>query len=751
MMTASPSVITNMSDSRLPGFFRKRVAQRLDTLADRGFIDSDDVKMLRQSAGILPHDVADKMVENVIGVFGMPLAVAPNFLVNGRDYVVPMVIEEPSVVAGLSAAARLMRHDGGFTAHSGEPVLVGQVQLVDVSDPDNVIEILLSAEDELLQEANALQPKLLKRGGGARSIEIVKHKLASGSWSVVVHIAVDTCDAMGANIVNTICEGLAPGIERRSGCKVGLRILSNLADKALVTSSVTLPLECLRMPGHAPETVRDGIVMANELAIADRYRATTHNKGVMNGIDAVAIATGNDWRAIEAAAHAYASRDGSYRALTNWSKTKEGDLHGEITLPLKVGIVGGSLKTNPGARIGLKIAAVESATELAELMCSVGLAQNFAALRALVTSGIQKGHMSLHARSVAELAGAPAEIFDQVVQGLIDSGEVKDWKAEELIAELRKDKNRDSGDGWSSGIAAGKVILLGEHAVVYGKHALALPIENAMTAHCKKTKGPVVLRIPDWGIDESFRRNVESVSGAAAILQLLLRQMEVAAENLEMEVQSRLPVAQGLGTSAALAAAMARALNALLGLNLADDEINRLTFECEKLAHGEPSGIDNTLAVYGQALLFRKNDQPISRSINLKRTPPLVIACSGIPGMTLDQVAAVRKRYERNPSLYDSLFDEIDRLSLAGLEALEAEDYATLGAQMNVCHGILNGIEVSTPELETMVALARNNGAIGAKLTGAGGGGSIVALCPGAQDAVSSALRDAGYQTLQLN
>jgi len=740
-----------MSDSRLPGFFRKRVAERLDTLADRGFIDSDDVKLLRQSAGMLPRDVADKMVENVISVFGMPLAVAPNFLVNGRDYVVPMVIEEPSVVAGLSAAARLMRHDGGITAHSGEQVLVGQVQLVDVNDPDNVIEILLAAEDELLQEANALQPKLQKRGGGARSIEIVKHKLASGSWSVVVHIAVDTCDAMGANIVNTICEGLAPGIERRSGCKVGLRILSNLTDQALVTSSVTLPLECLRMPGHAPEAVRDGIVMANELAIADRYRATTHNKGVMNGIDAVAIATGNDWRAIEAAAHAYASRDGSYRALTNWTKTKEGDLHGEITLPLKVGIVGGSLKTNPGARIGLKIAAVESATELAELMCSVGLAQNFAALRALVSSGIQKGHMSLHARSVAELAGAPAEIFDQVVQGLIDSGEVKDWKAQELIADLRKDRNRAVGDGWSSGIAAGKVILLGEHAVVYGKHALALPIKNAMTAHCKKTKGPVVLRIPDWGIDESFTRNDESVAGAAAVLQLLLTQMEVAAENLQMEIQTRLPVAQGLGTSAALAAAMARALNALLGLSLTDDAINRLTFECEKLAHGEPSGIDNTLAVYGQALLFRKNDKPIQRSIKLKRTPPLVIACSGSPGMTLDQVAAVRKRYEHNPSLYDSLFDQIDRLSLAGHEALEAEDYATLGAQMNICHGILNGIEVSTPELETMVALARNHGAIGAKLTGAGGGGSIVALCPGTQDAVSSALRDAGYQTLQIN
>lgn len=743
-----------MSDSRLPGFFRKGDQERLNVLAARGFIGPDEHLLLKNASGMLPRKVADKMVENVISVFGMPMAVAPNFLVNDRNYVVPLVIEEPSVVAGLSGAARLMRHGGGIKARCDEQLLIGQVQLIDVSDPDSVIKQLQAAEDKLLQFANSLQANLQKRGGGARSIEFIKHKLASGSWNVVAHIAVDTCDAMGANIVNSICEGVAPRIEELSGYKVGVCILSNLADRALVTSSVTVPLNSLRVPGFSAEAVRDGIVMANELAMADRYRATTHNKGVMNGVDALALATGNDWRAIEAAAHAYASRDGSYRSLTSWTKTAEGDLCGEITLPLKVGIVGGSLKTNPGARVGLKIAAVESAKELAELMCSVGLAQNFAALRALVTGGIQKGHMSLHARSVAELAGATPQIFDQVVKGLIDCGEVKEWKAKEIIADLRETGGSRDGhrgnDDWSHGSAAGKVILLGEHAVVYGKHALALPIRNALTARCRNASGTVVLRIPAWQIDESFTAENQSVSGAAALLRLLLRQMDVAQENLEMEIRSRLPAAQGLGTSAALAAAMARALDALLDTHLSDDEINRLTFECEKQAHGEPSGVDNTIAVYGQPILFRKQEAPKLKTIDLQETPPLVIACSGSPGVTLEQVAGVRARYENNSALYETLFDNIDHLSLAGFAALEIADYSTLGAQMNICHGLLNAIEVSTPELEAMVTLARQHGAIGAKLTGAGGGGSIVALCPDAQDAVSSAFRDAGYQTVQL-
>lgn len=741
-----------MSDSRISKFYKQRVETRLATLVERGFVEPDDAALLQNTQGVLPAMIADKMVENVIGVFGLPFAVAPNFVVNGRNYVVPMVVEEPSIVAGVSAAARLMR-DPGFVACSEAALLIGQIQLLKVIDPDKTIKLLQNSGDELLQYANELQPRLQKRGGGVRSIEYRKFMLADGCWTIVAHIAVDTRDAMGANLVNTLCEGLAPRLEALSGLPAGLRILSNLADRALVTSAVTLPLGSLEVAGYSAEVVRDGIIMANNLALVDRYRATTHNKGIMNGVDAVAIATGNDWRAIEAAAHAHACRDGSYRALTHWTKTEAGDLRGELTMPLKVGIVGGSLQANPAARIGLRISAVESAGELAQLMCSVGLAQNFAALRALVTSGIQKGHMSLHARSVATAAAVPAEFFDPVVQGLIDSGEIKEWKAVELLDRLQQARapvpSEASKDiGVSSGTAAGKVILLGEHAVVYGRHALAVPIADAMTAYCRHAGKGISLRIPDWGTVVSLDAETGAATGAAGILQLLLRRVDAMAEDLDFVVESRLPVAMGLGSSAALATVLARALDAHLDLALADDEINRMVFECEKLAHGEPSGIDNTIAVFGRPLVFSRQSTPEMQPLHLQQTPPLVVACSGTRGMTRVQVDGVRARFHRHTNLYEAVFDEIDALSVAGAEALLANDYDTLGAQMNVCQGLLNAIEVSTPELETMVALARQHGAVGAKLTGAGGGGSIVALCPGTQAEVTAALHTAGYQTI---
>lgn len=744
-----------MSDSRISEFYHQRVEDRLATLVERGFVEADDAALLQTAQGALPANIADKMIENVIGVFGLPFAVAPNVVVNGRNYVVPMVVEEPSIVAGISAAARLMR-DPGFVAHSDDPLLIGQIQLLDVTDPDKIIELLENAGEQLLQYANELQPRLQKRGGGTRSIEYRKFKLADGSWTIVVHIMVDTRDAMGANIVNALCEGLAPRLEALSGFPAGLRILSNLADRALVTAEVTLPLKSLRVPGYSAETVRDGIVMANNLALVDRYRATTHNKGIMNGVDAVAIATGNDWRAIEAAAHAHACRDGSYRALTCWTKTASGDLKGELTMPLKVGIVGGSLRANPAARVGLRITAVESANELAQLMCSVGLAQNFAALRALVTSGIQKGHMKLHARSVASAAGVPTDIFDQVVQGLIESGEVKEWKALELMEGLTLAKapaatKMSTDASASSGTAAGKVILLGEHAVVYGRHALAVPIPDAMTAYCRHAGKGITLRIPDWGTVVSLDAEAGSVTGAGGILQLLLRRVDAAAEDLDFLVSSRLPVAMGLGSSAALATALARVLNTHLDLALTDDEINRLVFECEKLAHGEPSGIDNTIAVFGKPVLFSRQNTPPVQPLSLQQPLPIVIACSGTRGMTRKQVDGVRARYQKHTQLYEAVFDEIGRLSLAGADALMANDYDTLGAQMNVCQGLLNGIEVSTPEIETMLALARQNGAVGAKLTGAGGGGSIVALCPGTEADVTAALQTAGYATIQTD
>ena len=354
-----------MSDSRLPGFFKKRIAARLETLVDRGFVRAQDAVLLKETNGPLSVEMADKMVENVVSVFGLPFAIASNFRVNGRDFVVPMVVEEPSVIAGASGAARLARKAGGFVARTDDPVLLGQIQLLDVGDPDETINVLQESEKKILNVANDLQPNLKKRGGGARSIKYRKLELPDGSATIVAHIAVDTRDAMGANLVNSICEGIAPFLAEISGARAGLRILSNLTDQALVTSEVTIRLASLRVTGFEAAAVRDDIVAANNLALVDRYRTATHNKGIMNGIDALAIATGNDWRAIEAGAHAFACRDGHYRALTRWSVSPTGDLHGELTMPLKVGIVGGSLKANLAARIGLQIVAVESASELA--------------------------------------------------------------------------------------------------------------------------------------------------------------------------------------------------------------------------------------------------------------------------------------------------------------------------------------------------------------------------------------------------
>ena len=694
------------------------------------------------------------MIENVVGVFGLPFAVAPNFRVNDKDYVVPMVVEEPSIVAGVSGAAKIFREAGGFTATSTDPVLVGQIQITGVRDPDNVMQLLTDSSKELIDIANALQPNLRARGGGARAIELFHHANPNGESMVVLHLLVDTRDAMGANIVNTMCEGLASRVEALSGSKTGLRILSNLADKSLVSVRGRVALDRLAVKGHSAEEVRDAIVLANDFANIDPYRAATHNKGIMNGIDAVAIATGNDWRAIEAGAHAFAVREGAYRALTKWSVMPGGDLEGELTLPLKVGIVGGSLESNPGAKIGLELCGVSSATELAELIAATGLAQNFAALKALASEGIQRGHMSLHARSVAVSAGVPKEFFDQVVSGMVASGDIKAWKAQELAGELTRNANESpeelSADA-ACGTAFGKVILLGEHAVVYDRHALALPLATAVTATVREASTSVSLAIPDWDIFEEWLPGDEKQAGAAAVIATIMTEFGINDRAYEIRVRSRVPIGMGLGSSASFSVAVIRAFDALLGSGKSDDEINRLAFLCEEITHGEPSGIDNNIATFGRPVLFRRGETGGEEIIRLAETPPLVIAASGSRGVTKDQVAGVRRRYERNKKMVSNIFDQIDQISVAGAAALRNREYEQLGALMNLCHGLLNAIEVSTPELENMIDVARSAGAIGAKLTGAGGGGSIVALCPGKSDEVAGALKAAGYQIVEMD
>ena len=734
-----------MNDSQISGLYRLDIGQRIDRLEQRGLLSADDAAALRSGRHVLLPAAADRIIENVIGVFGLPFAIAPNFIVNGVDRLVPMVVEEPSIVAGLSFAAALARRSGGFRARCDESLLAGQIHLTGVGDADAAMQRIREAEGELLSAANAVHPRLIERGGGVREMELRRLTLRGGEAAVAVHLLVDTRDAMGANLVNTICEAVAPRVAALCGGRVAMRILSNLADRSVVTATVHYAQHGLAVDDLDGAAVRDAIVMTSDIAAADPHRAATHNKGIMNGIDAVALATGNDWRAIEAGAHAYAARQGSYQPLSRWSVGDDGELVGEIRVPLKVGTVGGTVAANPAAALGLRIAGVESAVELAQLMAAVGLAQNFAALRALATSGIQKGHMRLHARSLVAATGIAGDRFDEAVEQLIASGDISETRARDVAARVGA---RDLQDEKPMGTAAGKVILLGEHAAVYGRHALALPIPDAVTATVCEAGTGITLEVPEWNL---ARRISPDRDGVDAAVRRILELLGVDRDGLLIRVHSGLPRAMGLGSSAALAVAIVRAFDAFLGLGLDDTGINEIAFECEKLAHGNPSGVDNTLATYARPMLFCRDGSIRIEELSLGELPPIVIACGHQPGSTHEQVAGVRGRYELQPAVYDALFDQIDRLSLAGAEALAAGEYAELGRLMNVCQGLLNGLGVSTPELERMVDIARNAGATGAKLTGAGGGGSIVALCPGSVQAVSAALRSAGFVTIDLS
>ncbi|NBB92677.1 MAG: hydroxymethylglutaryl-CoA reductase, degradative [Gammaproteobacteria bacterium] len=754
-----------MERSRIPRFYKMSVPERVRTVRDRGLVSPDDYRDLQSGRHTLSVQLADKMIENVIGVMGLPVGLGLNFLINDKEYVVPLVVEEPSIVAALSSAAKLARASGGFRVESTEPLLIGQVQIVDVANPARAKAALLQRKYEILNLANSLHPKMIARGGGARDLEVFVHPSQGlGGDMVVVHLLVDTRDAMGANLVNTMCEGVASLVENIAEGRVFLRILSNLSDRALVRARVRIPLAQLTGKGFDGEQVRDGIIVANDFARIDPYRAATHNKGIMNGIDAVALATGNDWRAIEAGAHAYAARGGRYASLTQWYKDDNGDLIGELEIPIKVGTVGGPLQTNPTVALNMRLLGVESARELAEVMGAVGLAQNFSAIRALVTEGIQQGHMTLHARSVATAAGTPPDLFDTVVERLIASGEIKIWKAEEIIAEVRAQaepstvrlpeaegtERQDTLEGEKLGAGHGKIILLGEHAVVYGRRAIAAPIPLAIQARVEDAREGVEMIIPRWGVEQRMDFQSKHPQSFARSMARVLEALGLQGRGMRIEVFPNVPRAMGLGGSAALAVAVIRAMDAHFSLGLSDERINELAFESEKVAHGTPSGIDNTLATWGEFMLFSNGENPRREVIEVAEPLPMVIGMSGVESLTARTVARVREAWKRNPKLYERIFDEIDMLAGNGLDALQTGDYETLGELMNICQGLLNAMQVSSWELEELVQVARNNGAVGAKLTGGGGGGSIIALCPDDSARVARAIREAGYNALEV-
>jgi hydroxymethylglutaryl-CoA reductase len=420
--------------SRLPGFYNLSLAARQAEILRQGDLSPTELAALSGEAGLVA-DQAAHMIENVIGVHALPLGIALNFIVNGHQVLVPMAIEEPSVVAGASFMAKLARAGGGFTATTTAPEMIGQMQVLEVVNLQRARQLLLDQKERLLSEAAQVDPLLQKLGGGPRDLEVrLVEESPIGSF-LVLHLIYDVRDAMGANAVNTAAERLAPLVESITGGRVHLRILSNLADRRLARATCTIPLAELAFGDFSAEEVRQGIIEAWAFAAADPYRAATHNKGIMNGVDAVVIATGNDWRAIEAGAHAYAVKDGRYASLSTWGQDHQGNLVGTLEMPMAVGIVGGATKVHPTARAALKLMGVKTAAELGEIIVSVGLAQNLAALRALATEGIQRGHMALHARQVAIAAGAQGEQITRLAQQLVSEEVIRIDRAEEILTQ----------------------------------------------------------------------------------------------------------------------------------------------------------------------------------------------------------------------------------------------------------------------------------------------------------------------------
>jgi hydroxymethylglutaryl-CoA reductase len=423
--------MTNMErSSQISGFYKLSIEERLKNVKEFAGLTDDEASILRLTGG-LRFETADRMIENVVGTMPIPLGIATNFLINGREYLIPMAIEEPSVVAAASNAAKIARQAGGFRTSTTGSVMVGQIQVVGLAAANAARLDLLAQKDRILKKANDQDPILVSLGGGARDLRAKVIETHRGQM-LIAELLVDCKDAMGANAVNTMAEAVAPLVEEVTGGRVLLRIISNLATERLMRAIAVFPKDAL---GGAD--VVEAILDAYAFAASDTYRASTHNKGIMNGVTAVVLATGNDTRAVEAGAHTYASRSGRYVPLTCWEKGRDGDLIGTLEMPLAVGLVGGATATHPVAKISVKILGAKSANELGEVICAVGLAQNLAALRALATEGIQRGHMSLHARNVAIAAGAKGELIDRVAAKMVEERKVRSDRAKELLAQMK--------------------------------------------------------------------------------------------------------------------------------------------------------------------------------------------------------------------------------------------------------------------------------------------------------------------------
>jgi hydroxymethylglutaryl-CoA reductase len=717
-----------MNEKNISKFYRLSIKDRLHALLRKDFLDHEEVELLSSSLHTIGEDSVDKMIENVIGSMSMPMGLGMNLVVNGKSYLLPMAIEEPSVVAAQSSASKVVANAGGFHATLNESYAIGQVHLRVNGSAHAAIEMLKENEQLIIEHANSFNPNMLARGGGAKSIE-VKHLKAFKDEAIVrLHLFVDTKNAMGANLVNSMCEGISPLLEDLIEAKVLLRIISNYNERSVVECSCVIPKELFASDDRSAEEVINGIITASKIADCDPYRAVTHNKGIMNGIDPIAIATGNDWRAIESGAHAYASKSGSYLPLSKWTKNEEGSLVGSISIPLKVGIAGAQQKNNPLSQLSLKLLDVKDASELALVMAAAGLSQNLAALKALVTDGIQSGHMSLHARSIVSAINPPRELYEDILSELITSGEIKTWKAEQILNKKNIHFLKKRSLAHYTDYVFGKIILTGEHSVVYFKHAIAIPVPMRLSAQITPSQQGTRIVIPQWNINYQIKGTSSNKESMEAAAYDVLKTLDLHEEAINIKVISDIPRGSGLGSSAALSFSIINALDNHFGLNLSLSDKNKLTYQSEMRAHGNPSGVDNTVIAYQKPILFRKGYPDLVETFNFNHDFYFVVALTKKVEFTAKTVQSVGERSLKSPNLYESLFDQMDQLTLSAFKAIQSGDTDTLGRIMDINQGLLNAIGVSSPLIEDLLQQGRSRGALGGKLSGSGGGGATLFL-----------------------
>jgi hydroxymethylglutaryl-CoA reductase len=729
--TKSGNMAEQRASSRLRGFRRLSVQQRLAMLGRVCGFSDDQLSSLRDGTA-LTIDQAVNMVENAVGIFGLPLGIGTNLLVNDRDYIVPLAVEEPSIIAALSKAALVLRQGGGLRAEADEPVMIGQIHVVELSDPEAAADAVMTHAAEIVELSNRHASSMVKRGGGVESVEARVFEDDVCPPFLVVHLLMDVREAMGANAINGVCEHVAPHIEKLTGGRANMRILSNYADRRLARASFRLPVSHLATDELDGAEVAARLEMAWRFAHLDVYRAVTHNKGFFNGTSACALALGQDWRAIEAGGHAFAARDGRYRSLTSF--IVEGDcLVGRCEMPMQVGLMGGAVRAHPAVPILLEIAGIESAKDLAGLLVAVGLTQNLAACNALVTVGIQRGHMALHARSVAITAGIPPTDVAEVVEEMNRSSDVRVDAAECIYRDIRARRREAPPKEFTVSISnPGKAILFGEHAVVYGRPGITTPLEAVTTVSFSPDEdGPRLLR-PEFPTFAPPRDDDPPLRSLSEAFDVALTMYELHNAKIAVSIDTEIVPGAGLGSSAAFSAALCRACRKARGLPYSPDaeglfqEVQQL----ESVFHGDPSGLDAATTLACGAVWFEKGPPRSIRELSVP-VPVRGVVCVVEPGAsTKRMVEQVGTLMRNDPSLTGAILSDIASVTSSARDGIESGEWSEVGALMFRNHELLVRLGVSTPRLDEAVQELLEHGVLGAKMTGAGGGGAVVALLP---------------------